>query len=329
MHLRHGAALIRALAAAYHTDWPSKPILIDVSGDASVYGGYTTNAGPAGFAAHSTIAPSGPGAEAEMGLETIFHEASHAVDASIMRTISAECAAQKVRTPRNLWHALIFYTTGELVRRQVGKAGDAHYLPYAYRFDVYSKGMEKDRVALEQDWQPWLDGKVPSARWQSRPRRHEIRKNRRARRDRGDLLGRDCLCDLCDLRGFFLLLLLPVPARGTREPVLRHVADRRAGWRVGRRVQEGACQIDRALEESLDVGREQRAGHRGSALFTAAFNRVAKLDSLYDAIPYLAVRRLARATPDDRPARALPRAGPRLRTVTRSARRTSPPSAGR
>ena len=39
--------------------------------------------------------------------------------------------------------------------------GDEHYMPYAYRFDVYSKGMEKDRAALEQDWQPWLDGKVP------------------------------------------------------------------------------------------------------------------------------------------------------------------------
>ena len=45
--------------------------------------------------------------------------------------------------------ALIFYMTGELVRREGGKAG------------VYSKGMEKERAALEQDWQPFLDGKVP------------------------------------------------------------------------------------------------------------------------------------------------------------------------
>jgi hypothetical protein len=68
---------------------------------------------------------------------------------------------QEVRAPRNLWHALIFYTTGELVRRELGMSGDARYLPYAYRFDVYSKGMDKDRAALERDWQPWLDGKVP------------------------------------------------------------------------------------------------------------------------------------------------------------------------
>lgn len=158
---RHGAALIEALARAYHTDWPSKPILIDVSGDAGAVGAYTTDSGPAGFAGHATISPSGEGSAGDMGLESIFHEASHTIDAAIMRAVSAECAAQNVRTPRNLWHALIFYTTGELVRREVGMVGDAHYMPYAYRFDVYSKGMDKDRAALEQDWQPWLDGSAP------------------------------------------------------------------------------------------------------------------------------------------------------------------------
>lgn len=39
--------------------------------------------------------------------------------------------------------------------------GDGHDMPYAYRFDVYSKGMDNERAALEQDWQPWLDGQVP------------------------------------------------------------------------------------------------------------------------------------------------------------------------
>ena len=157
---RHGAAMIPALARAYHTGWPSPPILIDVSGDAGPVGAYTTDSGPAGFAAHATIAPGGEGAAGDMGLESIFHEASHAVDAAIMRSVNAECAAQKVRAPRNLWHAIIFYTTGELVRREVGKVGDPHYMPYAYRFDVYAKGMDKERAALERDWQPFLDGRI-------------------------------------------------------------------------------------------------------------------------------------------------------------------------
>jgi hypothetical protein len=103
---------------------------------------------------------SGEAAEGNIGLESIVHEASRTMDASIMRAVNAEGAAQNVRAPRNLWHALMFYTTGELVRRELGKTGDAHYLPYAYRFDVDPKGMDKDRAALERAWQPFLDGKV-------------------------------------------------------------------------------------------------------------------------------------------------------------------------
>jgi hypothetical protein len=160
---RHAAALTHALGNAYHVTWPAKPILIDVSAEAGTYGGYTTNEGPTGFAAHSTIAPSGPGSEGAMGIETIFHEASHSVDGEIMRLIGAESARQQVSTPRNLWHAEIFYTTGELVRRELGMASDPQYLPYAYRFDVYSKGMQGERAALESDWQPYLDGKVAFA----------------------------------------------------------------------------------------------------------------------------------------------------------------------
>jgi len=156
----HGAALTQALARAYGTAWPSSPILVDVSYDAGPFGAYTTDGGPAGFAAHATIAPVGDAAEGDMGIESIFHEASHAVDAHIMRIVNEESARQGVRATRNLWHAIIFYTTGELVRRELGKVGDAHYQPYAYRFDVYSKGMTAERAALETDWQPYLDGKT-------------------------------------------------------------------------------------------------------------------------------------------------------------------------
>jgi len=158
---RHGPALTAALAKAYHTTWPDAPILVDVTTEAGPFGGYTTDATSGTYAAHSTIASVGQGSEGDMGVETIFHEASHAVDGAIVRMIADESARQQRRTPRNLWHGVIFYTTGELVRRELGKVGDAHYMPYAYRFNVYDKGMTVDRAALEHDWQPWLDGKVP------------------------------------------------------------------------------------------------------------------------------------------------------------------------
>jgi len=157
---RHERALTQALAAAFRTAWPTLPIRVDVSIAAGRVGAYTTDSGPPGHAAHSTISPIGEGADGAMGFEIVFHEASHAVDAHIMRFVREECARQNVREPRNLWHAILFYTVGELVRRELGMTGDAHYMPYAYRFGVYDRGMSKERPALEQHWQPYLGGKL-------------------------------------------------------------------------------------------------------------------------------------------------------------------------
>jgi hypothetical protein len=157
---RHERALTQALAAAYGTPWPTLPIRVDVSIAAGRVGAYTTDSGPPGHAAHSTISSVGEGTDGAMGLEIVFHEASHAVDAHIMQMVREECARQKVRVPRNLWHAILFYTVGELVRRELGMVGDAHYMPYGYRFDVYARGMSKEKPALERYWQPYLDGQV-------------------------------------------------------------------------------------------------------------------------------------------------------------------------
>jgi hypothetical protein len=157
---RLAPSLTAKLAAAYHTTWPDKPVLVDVTHDAGPVDAYTTDSGPSGFAGHTTISSAAEWSHDEMAIEIVFHEASHTVDASIIKAVSDEAGRQGVRATRNLWHAIIFYTAGELVRRELGMVGDSHYMPYAYRYDVYSKGMDKERVALEKDWHPWLDGRA-------------------------------------------------------------------------------------------------------------------------------------------------------------------------
>lgn len=67
----------------------------------------------------------------------------------------------------NFWvnlHQFLHAEAGRPLRsspRALGKTGDSHYLPYAYRFSVYEKGMLPDRGSLEKNWQPWLDARVP------------------------------------------------------------------------------------------------------------------------------------------------------------------------
>jgi hypothetical protein len=156
---KHAASITKALAAAYQVRWPVKPILADLSCEAGPNLAYTTN-GPQGTAGHSVIAPLGA-SDIDEGFEIVFHEASHTVDDKIIQMVDAEGARQHVKPPKELWHVIIFYTSGEIVKRELGRQGDPTYKPYAYRVNLYgTAGWDKMRVALERDWQPYLDGKV-------------------------------------------------------------------------------------------------------------------------------------------------------------------------
>ena len=81
--------------------------------------------------------------------------------------IAEACRQRDIPIPRDLWHALLFYTTGEMVRRaaaqgklQLPGAGtrSASYMPYAYRNNLYTRGWEDYLRVLEAYWQPYLDG---------------------------------------------------------------------------------------------------------------------------------------------------------------------------
>jgi hypothetical protein len=157
----HGPAMAATLARIYGVEWPADPIIVDASSEAGANGGYTTD-GPPGTAAHTVIEAANPEYQGDMAFEMVFHEASHArvVGDHLIEAIKVEAARQRVAAPRDLWHALIFYTTGEVARRELGKAGDERYKAYAYRYGVYTSGWQPLRDALERDWQPYLDRRV-------------------------------------------------------------------------------------------------------------------------------------------------------------------------
>ncbi|HEY0783668.1 MAG TPA: hypothetical protein VGE98_14505, partial [Thermoanaerobaculia bacterium] len=112
-----------------------------------------------GTAGHTTIAPQ-KAQEPDVATETIFHEASHVVDEQITRAVAEEAARQHVKPHDDLWHAILFFTTGELVRRELGKGDDPSYTPYAVRFGVWERGWQALHAALETEWRPYLDGKT-------------------------------------------------------------------------------------------------------------------------------------------------------------------------
>ncbi len=160
----HGAEMIGMMEAAFGIRWPAEPIVVDACAEAPPFGGYTTE-GPPGTAGHIVIEAANPEYQGDMAFEMLFHEASHAraVGGRLFDAIRAESSRREATPPRDLFHVIVFYTAGELARRALGKIDDAQYRPYAYRFDLYSRGWQPLRDAVIRDWQPHLDGKLPFA----------------------------------------------------------------------------------------------------------------------------------------------------------------------
>jgi hypothetical protein len=163
---RNGLDLAHRLAEIYQTNWPKERIRVDVTSYASSTGAYTTLE-PLRVTV-SSIDARNQGAEA---LEVLFHEASHGIADSVQDAIFRECRQREKPIPRDLWHALLFYTTGEVVRPVALSAAEpadapssgatySGYVPYAVREGLYKRGWENYLRVLTQYWQPYLDGRV-------------------------------------------------------------------------------------------------------------------------------------------------------------------------
>jgi hypothetical protein len=158
-----GLDLAQRLAEIYQTKWPAEKIRVDVTAYANWAGAYTTL-----DPLRVTISSTDPGNQGPVALEVLFHEASHGIAEPVQAAIIRECRQRDKPIPRDLWHALIFYTTGEVVRPVMnsasagenGGAPPADYTPYAVREGLYRRGWDEYLKLLNRFWQPYLDNRV-------------------------------------------------------------------------------------------------------------------------------------------------------------------------
>jgi hypothetical protein len=160
-----GVELSGQLADLYQRPWPSERLRVDVVWYGGPFGAYTTL-----DPIHVTISSHDPRNRGVYGFEVLFHESSHALAGAVTAAIAREFRSRDKPIPRDFWHALLFYTTGEIVRRDVEygsmtlafeqSSGRSGYLPYAARFGLYSGSWEHFRELLDLYWLPYLDGRV-------------------------------------------------------------------------------------------------------------------------------------------------------------------------
>ncbi len=153
--------MVGDLARIYGGAWPDHVIRVDVTAYTDYHGAYNTSE------PHVTIASRMDKNAFPHGVEIVFHETSHSasLEAGIDQAIVAAARAENVPAPRELWHALIFHTTGELARRAFAGEGRTDYVPYAVREGLYRPNSNWGRYKplLDDFWLPALDG-PPEAR---------------------------------------------------------------------------------------------------------------------------------------------------------------------
>ncbi len=163
-----GVGLSERLADIYQTQWPKEKIRVDVCAFANSAGAYTTL-----DPLRVTIASTDARNQGPEALEVLFHESSHGIAAPVEAAISRECKQRNKPIPRDLWHALIFYTTGEVLRpvfkdaASDKDAGDVqaqpqkpNIVPYALKDILTQRGWDQYHLILVLYWQPYLDGKA-------------------------------------------------------------------------------------------------------------------------------------------------------------------------
>lgn len=150
---KYGPTIMSRLAAAYATPWPDGPIRVDVVWYGTRVTAYTTL-----MPTRTAIASGDQRNGGVDGLEVLFHEASHGLIAKLRKTILQDARKEGRLLPRqDLWHAMLFYTTDEIVAEAVAKDTPGH-VPYATLHDLWGRSWPGYPQIFEREWKPWMNG---------------------------------------------------------------------------------------------------------------------------------------------------------------------------
>jgi hypothetical protein len=142
------------LERLYGKKWDRLPIPVDIVQVVNWAGANSTIDPP-----HLLVAVENEGLS---GLEVVFHEASHVLMARndpVQKALDDAAAAGGKRVPPDLWHLVLFFTTGEVVREVLAKE-KIDYTPMLE--GLFAKGSwTDDRQALVDAWRPYVEGKRP------------------------------------------------------------------------------------------------------------------------------------------------------------------------
>jgi hypothetical protein len=153
---QYAPQLMKQLATVYEVPWPKDLIRVDVSEYANWAGAYTYSY--SWNRVHEIISSVNDGYRGYAALEMLFHEATHGMvpadSGRLADAIAKAAKANRVTPPKDLLHIFIFYTAGELTKRDL--AND--YVPYAEKKGLYRGSWVRWHGRIQNYWKQHLDG---------------------------------------------------------------------------------------------------------------------------------------------------------------------------
>ena len=151
---KNGLRVRQSLEIVYSTAWPTQPVRVETVAYANWAGAYTTLCP----ATQPTISTTHIGNQGTAALEMIFHESSHGMvdklQDAIKQAVSTLPSDKQKVIPGTLWHAVLFYTAGELVAQHY-----RGYKPYADQAALWARAWpEPVRSLIVRDWKPHIQG---------------------------------------------------------------------------------------------------------------------------------------------------------------------------
>ncbi len=152
-----GDAMAARLANAYESPWPRR-IRVDIVYFAGPNGAYTS-VDPL----HVLISSQDPRNQHLAGVETLFYEASHVISAEVEQAIGQESHRVSKPIPRDLWNAILLYTSDEILDQITQKsyaANPAPQPPQPTPDPLHDRGWDRYELLLQEHWQRYLDGGI-------------------------------------------------------------------------------------------------------------------------------------------------------------------------
>jgi len=147
---KFGPKIVPQLVAAFQHPWPAAPLLVEIVAYANFGGAYMTEDPP--LIAMSSLDEEQQGDDA---LEELFHECSHLMMGTVDAGLAKRAKALGKELSREVSHAILFYTVGEVLRRTLPE-----HVPYAVHYGLWQRGaLGKCYGLLKLYWQPYLEGK--------------------------------------------------------------------------------------------------------------------------------------------------------------------------